>query len=106
MGMLANLAFHHRRLVLALFVLLSAAAAFYGRKTAHSLIAGGFDDPTSESSRADGELEDRFRLGTPDVVISYSHDALKVQDAGYAALLKPGLERIRAVPGVERVSTP
>src|SRR5688500_2217291 len=76
MSLLANLAFHHRRAVLVLFALLTAAAVLYGRKTAQSLIAGGFDDPTSESSRADAQLEERFGMGTPDVLAIYGHTSL------------------------------
>jgi RND superfamily putative drug exporter len=106
MGSLARFAFRRRWPLLALFVVLTLGAALYGRKAAASLVAGGFHDPTSESSHADAALEERFHQGAPDVVVAYSHTALRVQDAGFAALLEPALARLRALPGVERVSSP
>jgi uncharacterized membrane protein YdfJ with MMPL/SSD domain len=106
MGFLAKLSTEHRRSVLITLALLTLGALLYGRNAARSLVAGGFDDPNSESSRADALLEERFGLGTPDVVVAYSHPSLKVQDPKFAALLTPALEALRALPGIERVSTP
>jgi trehalose monomycolate/heme transporter len=106
MRSLARFVFRHRRGVLLSFVALTVAAALYGRKTAAELVAGGFHDPTSESSHADLLLEERFQMGTPDVVVAYSHPALRVHDREFAAILQPALARMRAQPGVERISTP
>jgi uncharacterized membrane protein YdfJ with MMPL/SSD domain len=106
MRSLARFVFRHRLGLVLCFVALTIGAALYGRKTAAELVAGGFHDPTSESSHADLLLEERFQLGTPDVVVAYSHPDLRVQDPQFSALLEAGLERMRALPGVERVSTP
>ncbi|HEX6242941.1 MAG TPA: MMPL family transporter [Polyangiales bacterium] len=106
MGFLANLSTQHRRPVLIVLALLTLGAVLYGRNAARSLVAGGFDDPGSESSRADSMLEEQFGLGTPDVVVAYSHDTLTVRDPAFVARLEPALEVLRAQPGVERVSSP
>jgi RND superfamily putative drug exporter len=106
MGFLANLSIRHRGAVLITLTLLSLAAALYGRNAARSLVAGGFDDPSSESSRADALLEAHFGMGTPDLVVAYSKTPLKVHDAAFAARLEPVLAAVRAEPGIERVSTP
>ncbi len=98
--------YRHRRVLLAVFAVLFVSAAVYGRKAAEALVSGGFDDPNSESSRADALLDQRFGLGTPDVVMAYRHDTLRVSDARFEQLLAPALERIRLLPGVDSVATP
>jgi RND superfamily putative drug exporter len=106
MQFLAALAYRRRGTILIALSLLTLVAALYGRGTARQLVAGGFVDPGSESSRADALLEERFRLGTPDLLVSYQHETLKVEDAGFAQNLQQTLTRLRADPRVERVSTP
>ncbi|MDB4975908.1 MAG: drug exporter of the superfamily-like protein [Myxococcaceae bacterium] len=102
----AAFAYRQRIGLLVLFLALFAFAAFYGRGTAADLVGGGFEDPSSESSRADVKLDERFGLGTPDVVVAYSHDTLKVSDPAFEQLLAPGLSALRAVKGVSRVGSP
>lgn len=106
MRSLARFVFRHRLGLLLLCAALTAAAALYGHKAAAELVSSGFHDPTSESSHAEVLLEERFRLGTPDVLVAYSHPSLRVRDPRFAAILTPALERMRALPGVERVSSP
>ena len=106
MGFLADLAFRRRGTILVVLALLTLLAVLYGRGTARNLVAGGFLSPNSESSHADALLEQRFRLGTPDVVVSYAHDTLKVEDPAFARSLSTTLEALRRDPGVERVSSP
>jgi uncharacterized membrane protein YdfJ with MMPL/SSD domain len=88
------------------FVLLFAAAGIFARGTATRLAGGGFDDPSSESARANDELRSRFGLGTPDVVVAYSHKQYKVEDLEFARLLGPGLQRIGSIDGVKHVPSP
>ena len=102
----ANFAYRQRRALLVVFFLLFLGAGLYGRGTAKELVGGGFEDPGSESSRADRKLDDRFGLGTPDLVVAYSHATLAVADPEFERLLAPALARMRAVPGVARVATP
>ncbi|MDB4991613.1 MAG: drug exporter of the superfamily-like protein [Myxococcaceae bacterium] len=102
----AAFAYRRRTGLLVLFVALFVAAGLYGRGTAADLVGGGFEDPSSESARADQKLDERFGLGTPDVVVAYSHDTLKVSDRAFEQLLSPALAKLRAVHGVSRVGTP
>jgi uncharacterized membrane protein YdfJ with MMPL/SSD domain len=109
MSLLAPVAaFAYRRRIglLVVFVALLAGSALYGRGTAAELVGGGFEDPGSESARADQTLDERFGLGTPDVVVAYSHKSLRVSDPAFEQLLRPGLAKLRAVRGVSRVGTP
>jgi RND superfamily putative drug exporter len=106
MDFLASLAFHRRGTILIVLGLFTLLAVLYGRGTAHTLVAGGFVDPSSESSHADALLEEHFRLGTPDIVVSYGHDTLTVDDPAFMQSLSTTLESLRQTEGVERVSSP
>ncbi len=101
--------FTHRRrgpLLLA-FLLVFLAALAYGQGAAHELVASGFDDPEGESARADRKLDERFGLGTPDIVAVYSHPRkLEVSAPEFRQALDAALARIRETPGVMRVGTP
>jgi uncharacterized membrane protein YdfJ with MMPL/SSD domain len=88
------------------FVLLFATAAYFARGAASRLAGGGFDDPQSESYLANEALRARFGLGTPDVVVAYTHKTLKVEDLEFARLLGPALAKIRSIEGVKHVSSP
>ncbi|MET0284524.1 MAG: MMPL family transporter [Polyangiales bacterium] len=102
----ASFAYRRRRALLVVFFGVIVAAGLYGRGAAGDLVGGGFDDPRSESARADARLDEVFARGTPDVVVTYSHPTLTVRDEGFRTKLAPTLESLRKVPGVERVSTP
>lgn len=102
----ANFAFRRRHALLVAFFLLFVGAGLYGRGTAKELVGGGFEDLNSESARADQKLDDRFGLGTPDLVVAYSHERLAVSDPEFEQLLAPALTRMKLVPGVARVATP
>jgi len=102
----APFAHRWRWAVLIGFTLCFSAAIVYGRGAASALVAGGFDDPSSESSRADLLLESRLGLGTPHVVVVHQHSDWKVADPRFMALLAPAIERIRRTPGVQAVSSP
>src|SRR5690349_19068025 len=95
MNFLANLSVKRKGSVLIALALLTLAAVWYGRNAARSLVAGGFEDPGSESFRADALLEEHFGMGTPDLVVAYSHDTQKVRDPAFAALLTPALAKVR-----------
>jgi RND superfamily putative drug exporter len=106
MNFLAALTFRRRGTILILLGLFTLLAVLYGRGVARSLVAGGFVDPRSESSRADALLEERFQLGTPDLVVSYAHETLTVDDPAFVHSLTGTLDALRRVEGVERVSSP
>jgi RND superfamily putative drug exporter len=102
----AGFAYRQRRSLLVVFFAIIVAAGLYGRGAAGDLVGGGFDDPRSESARADARLDQVFSRGTPDVVVAYSHASLTVGDEAFRAKLGPALEAMRKLPGVERVSSP
>lgn len=66
---LARVAIARRRLVLVLAVVAFALAGAVGGGVAAELHSGGFEDPDSESARADAALEDVFGAGVPNVVL-------------------------------------
>jgi len=102
----AAFAYRRRRSLLVLFAILTIGAGIYGRGTAAELVGGGFDDPGSESARADDRLDQRFGLGTPDVVVAYSHASARVSEPSFEQLLAPALSALAAMPAVARVGTP
>ena len=66
---LANLATRRSRLVIVVAVLFVALAGALGGGVADSLTSGGFDDPSTESARAEDVLADQFDTGVPNVVL-------------------------------------
>ena len=68
----ARLALRAPRRVLAVAALLAVAAAIFGVPVAKSLCACGFDDPSSESARAQSILTQKFGAGDATMVIVVS----------------------------------
>jgi RND superfamily putative drug exporter len=66
---LANLATRRSRAVLIAAVLFVVLAGALGGGVAKSLTAGGFDDPSTESARAEKVLAEKFDTGVPNVVL-------------------------------------
>src|SRR5262245_6462759 len=66
---LGHLTVRRRRLILALTGLFVVLAGFLGAGVFDRLKNGGFDDPHSESSRAEDVLADEFGRGDPNVVL-------------------------------------
>ena len=58
-----------RKTVLVASALFFVAAGVFGGPVAESLTSGGFDDPSSESSRAGEAVEERFGADDPDVLL-------------------------------------
>lgn len=102
----ASFAYHRRHALLIVFLAMFGAAVFYGKGAADTLVGGGFDDPGSESARANARLKERFGLGVPDVVVAYTHRTLLIDDLDAVRVLGPALEEIRKIPGVKRVANP
>ena len=73
------------RVVVAVAVLGLLLAGLLGGDVADSLISGGFDDPTSESSQAREVVADTFNGGAPDVVLLISTEDGSVDDPAVAA---------------------
>ena len=66
---LGHLTVRRRRLVLGLSAVFLVLAAVLGSGVFGQLSGGGFDDPASESSRAERVLESRFGTGSPNFVL-------------------------------------
>ena len=67
---IAHLAISVPRRIIAAAVLVAVAAAIFGIPVAKSLSASGFQDPTSESSRATQLLTDKFGQGDVQMLIT------------------------------------
>jgi putative drug exporter of the RND superfamily len=65
----ARLSTNHARAVVIAAVVMFAIAGALGGGVADHLTSGGFDDPSSESERADDALADRFDTGVPNVLL-------------------------------------
>lgn len=106
---LANLVVRRRRLVLVGAVVAFAVAGGIGGDVAQNLSSGGFEDPTSESFRADELLEERFGTGVPNIVLLATTDASPTGDAAAVdepAVAAAGLrltERLASEPGLRDV---
>jgi RND superfamily putative drug exporter len=66
---IGQLAVRRRRIILFITLIALVVAAVIGGGVFGRLSSGGFDDPSSESTRAAEELEDVFGTGSPDLVL-------------------------------------
>jgi putative drug exporter of the RND superfamily len=66
---LAHLTTRRSRAVLIVALLFVALAGALGGGVAESLTSGGFDDPATESARAEAALAERFDTGIPNLVL-------------------------------------
>lgn len=69
---LAELGIRAPRRVLAVAALLLVCGAAFGASVADHLLSGGFNDPSSPSSRADREVQQTFHAGAPNLVLEVS----------------------------------
>jgi RND superfamily putative drug exporter len=65
----ARLSTNHARAVVIAAVVMFALAGAFGGGVADHLTSGGFDDPSSESERADDALAERFDTGVPNLLL-------------------------------------
>jgi RND superfamily putative drug exporter len=85
-----------RKWVLILTVLFIAIAGVWGSGAFGRLTAGaGFEDPGSESSRAEVLLAGSFERNASDVVVLYEHPSWKVDDPAFAEPILKALSSIR-----------
>ncbi len=101
----ALLSVRRRRLILVLAAVGFAVAGGLGGGVADHLSSGGFDDPSSESSRADRVLEDRFEAGTPNVVLLVTADDGSVDDPRVAAAGRELTEELDREPDVVQAAS-
>jgi putative drug exporter of the RND superfamily len=91
------------RRVLAGATLLFVLAVVLGGGVAERLIAGGFEDPASESSQADAILQEQFGTGAPNLLFLVTADGGDVDDPAVAAAGQELTDELAAEPHVSGV---
>jgi RND superfamily putative drug exporter len=100
---LGHLTVRRRRLVLALTGAFAVLAAVLGTGVFGALGTQGFDDPSSDSSRAAALLEERFGAAEPNLVLLVDAGPAGVDAALAAAAGADLTSRLAATPGVTQV---
>ena len=88
------------RLLLAIFAALLAVAGLYGASAAAHLPAGGYEMAGSESDLAVKEMEQRFGIGSADVLAIYRDPEADVRDSLFGTQILDMLEPVLADPDV------
>lgn len=101
---IAHLAIAAPRRVLVIAALVMVATGIFGIPVAKSLSAGGFQDPTSESSQATRLLADQFDRGDMQLVLSLSADA-GIQSKAVRAVSADIVAQLQASPYVAQVTS-
>jgi RND superfamily putative drug exporter len=78
--MLGTIIYRTRWIVILVSIFILAGMLCYDSSLSGSLKSGGFNDPTSESTRAKTLLDARLGGATPDVIVLMRSDALQVTD--------------------------
>jgi RND superfamily putative drug exporter len=103
---LAHLTVRRRVLVLVLAVVGFALAGAIGGGVAEHLSSGGFDDPSSESSRAEDALEDTFGTGAPNILLLVTADeGTDVDSPALAASAEAVVAELDAQPDIDEVAS-
>jgi RND superfamily putative drug exporter len=100
---LAHFAVRRRRWVLSSTLVFLLVAMALGTGAFGVLKTGGFDDPASESVRAEALLEEHFGGGEPNVVLVLTAEGRDVDEVALAADGEALAERLGALEGVEQV---
>ena len=94
-----------RWLVLVLALLIVMGAVVFGSGLFGSLKSGGFNDPASESSRAQTLLDTKLGGATADVVILMSNSSLKATDTTFMDAATHMLSKLKARPEVASITS-
>ncbi len=94
-----------RWLVFFVALLIVAGAAVFGSGLFGSLKSGGFNDPASESSRAQTLLDAKLGGATPDIIILMSNSSMRASDATFADAANQLLDKLKARPEVASVTS-
>ena len=100
---LALFTFRRRRWVLLATTLFLLLAIVFGTGAFGVLKSAGFDDPSSESVRAEALLEKHFGGGEPNIVLVLTAQDRNVDEADLAAEGTAFTSRLESVEGVEQV---
>jgi RND superfamily putative drug exporter len=93
----------HRRAVLWAAVGVAVAGVLWGSSLFSRLVAGGFEDPHSESARTAAAVAARLGDQNPDVVVLYSDPAAAVTDPVFRNAVTGRIATLRALPQVAGV---
>ena len=91
---LARLVHRRRRLVLGAAAGFLVFAAVWGAGAFGALSSGGFEDPDSESYRADVELEEAVGRSGADVIVIFSSESGTVDDPDFEGAVVESLEAL------------
>src|SRR5215469_3697087 len=97
---IGGMIYRTRWLVLFVALLIIAGAVVFGTGVFGSLKSGGFNDPNSESSRANTLLDAKLGGATADIVILMSNSTIKATDATFADAATQLLAKLKARPEV------
>ncbi len=101
MRRLGRVVTRYRWVVLAVTLLMLPVAGLLGGPVKGKLSAGGFADPSAESSRAARLLESTFSTGSPNVVLLVHADAGTVDDPAVAERGRALTAELAATPGLD-----
>ncbi|MGH9227259.1 MAG: MMPL family transporter [Acidimicrobiales bacterium] len=99
----ARLSTNHARAVVIAAVVVFAVAGALGGGVADHLTSGGFEDPSSESERADEALAERFDTGVPNLLLLVTARDGDVDDPAVAAAGQALTGELAAEAGVDDV---
>jgi RND superfamily putative drug exporter len=105
MERLGRFTVRRRRWILVFAVAFVGFAGAFGGSVAQRLSSGGFDDPSSQSSRAAAALNDTFHTGSPNLVLLVSGKQGTVDSPGVAARGAEITRDLAAEPGVADVTS-
>jgi RND superfamily putative drug exporter len=101
---IARLALSAPRRIIAAAFLVMVGAAVFGFPVIKALSAGGFDDPSSESSTAQRLLAQKFDHGDMEMIVTVTSDAGALSEAARAVATEI-VTQLQASPAVTRVSS-
>ncbi len=100
---LGDFVMRRRKPVLVAALVLFAVSGAYGGPVSEHLSSGGFDDPASESYKADQALLDTFDAGTPNLLLLVTPEGGDVDSPEAAAAGQALTDELAAEPGVTNV---
>ncbi|HKF36897.1 MAG TPA: MMPL family transporter [Ktedonobacteraceae bacterium] len=102
---LGGMLFRTRRIVVFAALLIVAGAAIFGTGLFGSLKSGGFNDPASESSKAQDLLDMQLGGAAADIIILMSNSSMKATDPAFTDAATQLLATIKARPEVASVNS-
>lgn len=100
---LATFTVRRKRWVLSFTALFIIVAVVFGTGAFGVLKTEGFDDPSSESARADALLEERFEGGEPNIVLVLTAETRDIDEPSLVADGAAIVQRLGEVDGVTEV---